>query len=53
MVVQLSAICVISGGLLACAALRRPQHRPVFERLGGGLIVVGLALLGAGLALHW
>ena len=52
MVGVVSSICVVSGACFAYGALKQPQYRAVFERLGGGLMVTGLGLLGVGLGLH-
>lgn len=54
MVAALSLMGLLTGGSLACAAIRRPIHAAALERWGGTLLVSGLALLGAGLqSLHW
>ena len=47
----LSLMCLVSGVALAAAAPHRPERKAAFERVGGGLIVGGLCLLGAGLPL--
>jgi hypothetical protein len=45
----LSLTIIVLGGGLACAADYAPSHVAVLERWGGGLLVSGLALLGAAL----
>lgn len=52
MIATLSSSCLIIGGCVACAALKRPNHQAAFERVGGMLMVAGLALLGTGLGLR-
>ena len=52
MVCVVSSICVVSGACFACVAFKRPRYQAAFERLGGGLMVTGLGLLGAGLGIH-
>lgn len=52
MVAAVSSICLVSGAWLACAALKRPIYKARFERLGGALMVTGLALLGTGLGVR-
>ena len=53
MIGLVSSICVIYSVLASPALLsKRPRYQAAFERLGGGLMVTGLGLLGAGLGLH-
>jgi hypothetical protein len=49
--VVLSLICLVSGVVSAGVASQRPQRQAVFESVGGGLLIGGLCLLGAGLPL--
>jgi hypothetical protein len=44
--VGLSAISVVLGAAIACAAGRYPRHRGAMETVAGTLLVVGLGLLG-------
>jgi hypothetical protein len=43
----LSAMSLVCGVGVACAADYRPRHALAFERCGGGLLVAGLLMLGA------
>lgn len=52
MIAVVSSICLISGACVAVGALTRPRYQISFERLGGALMVTGLALLGTGLGVH-
>jgi hypothetical protein len=45
----LSLISLIGGIGAACATEYAPYHVAALERCGGGLLVAGLALLGAAL----
>ena len=45
-----SFITLVLGGSLAYAATNHPLHAALLERLGGMLMIVGLAILGTGLA---
>ncbi|MCJ2087564.1 hypothetical protein MKK88_16470 [Methylobacterium sp. E-005] len=47
----LSVICLFSGATLAGMAPRRAMQQATLEGAGGGLIVLGLVILGAGLPL--
>jgi hypothetical protein len=49
MVGVLSLISVIGGVGIAAASDYAPAHVAVLERCGGGLLLAGLALLGAAL----
>jgi len=49
MVGVLSLISVIGGVAIAAASDYAPAHVAVLERCGGGLLLAGLALLGAAL----
>ena len=52
MIAAMSSTCLVLGGSLAYAALRRPSCQAILERCGGALMVTGLALLGTGLGIH-
>ena len=47
----LSLVCLVSGVISAGVAAQRPQQQAVLEGVGGGLLIGGLCLLGAGLPL--
>lgn len=47
----LSVICVVAGTVLAGMAPRRAVRQASLENAGGGLIVLGLVIIGAGLPL--
>ncbi|MGD0722403.1 MAG: hypothetical protein ABR970_15305 [Roseiarcus sp.] len=49
MLVIVSAMSLAGGVAAACAAEYAPARVAVLERWGGGLLVVGLALLGCAL----
>lgn len=49
MVGILSLISLVGGVGAACASEYAPAHVATLERCGGGLLVAGLALLGAAL----
>ena len=49
--VVLSLMCLVSGAVSAGVAAQRPHQQAVFESIGGGLLIGGLCLLGAGLPL--
>ncbi len=45
----LSVICLFSGAALAGLAPQRSVQQAALEGAGGGLIVLGLVIIGAGL----
>lgn len=47
----LSLFCLLSGAVLAGLAPRRSVQQAALESAGGGLIVLGLVIIGAGLPL--
>lgn len=47
MLVLLGILGTVLGLALAAFAHRMPSRRPMIEKWGGGLFVVGIALLGA------
>jgi hypothetical protein len=47
----LSLSCLLSGATLAGLAPRRAVQQAALESAGGGLIVLGLVIIGAGLPL--
>jgi hypothetical protein len=47
MIASFSLICVVTGGVLAVAADRFPEHTKMLQFSGGALLVAGLALLGS------
>lgn len=47
----LSAFCLFSGTVLAGIAPQRSVQQARLESAGGGLIVLGLVIIGAGLPL--
>lgn len=47
----LSLVCLLSGVISAGVAAQRPRQQAVLESVGGGLLIGGLCLLGAGLPL--
>ncbi len=47
----LSLFCLLSGAVLAGLAPRRSVQQATLESAGGGLIVLGLVIIGAGLPL--
>jgi hypothetical protein len=51
MLVISSCICLLLGARLAALAPRRCIAKATMEEVGGGLILAGLCLLGAGLPL--
>ena len=46
MLVLLAALAIITGTAAATSAGRFPAHRGQLERVGSGLLIGGLALLG-------
>jgi hypothetical protein len=47
----LGVYCLVTGAGVAVAARWSPRYRPVFEMMGGGLVLAGLGLAGAGFVL--
>jgi hypothetical protein len=47
----LSLFCLLSGAVLAGLAPRRSVQQAALESAGGGLFVLGLVIIGAGLPL--
>ena len=46
MMIALSAVSLVLGTAIACAAERVPAHVKLMESGGGALLVAGLALIG-------
>ncbi|WP_019903659.1 hypothetical protein [Methylobacterium sp. 77] len=51
MIATLSLSSLIAGGTLSYASVRVPTRAATYETWGGSLLIVGLSLAGAGLAL--
>lgn len=49
MMLATSLACLIAGTVLAAGAPRFVAHAALAELLAGGLLILGLALIGAGL----
>ena len=48
MLLIVSLLIAVVGAALACAAEKLPHREASLEQAGGALLVLGLALLGAG-----